>query len=247
MGETRGEKRSAGGGASSARGGARSGQKPAPAAPFNSVTTPSGSKYAKLGNLTPPKTKGDSELLVDLTRDRAEVRDFGGRSGQDLPVHCRCGGVGVQVDVISRVTNERIWAAGEMTNKRLEVNHEKAFGVKPVIVKTQELQGLVANGKERASNRSVPCVFFSMASARRPLGVYARCCLLGRWIVHYKSPTNKHLVIHHTVYHRGMVTEGLAQLRAAAAAIGAEVKVLFDEANYEFEEECAAKLEVRMS
>lgn len=64
--------------------------------------------------------------------------------------------------------------------------------------------------------------------------------------MHYKSPTNKHLVIHHTVYHRGMVTEGLAQLRAAAAAIGAEVKVLFDEANYQFEEECAAKLEVRM-
>lgn len=67
-----------------------------------------------------------------------------------------------------------------------------------------------------------------------------------RWIVHYKSATNKHLVIHHTVYHRAMVTEALVQLRAAAEAIGAEVKVLFDEDDYEFETECAAKLEVRV-
>ena len=48
-------------------------------------------------------------------------------------------------------------------------------------------------------------------------------CLI-RWIVHYKAPTNKHLVIHHTVHHRAMVTEALVQLRAAAEAIDTEVR-----------------------
>ena len=48
-------------------------------------------------------------------------------------------------------------------------------------------------------------------------------CLI-RWIVHYKAPTNKHLAIHHTVHHRAMVTEALAQLHAAAEAIDTEVR-----------------------
>ena len=65
-----------------------------------------------------------------------------------------------------------------------------------------------------------------------------------RWIVHYKAPTNKNLVIHHTVYHRAMVTEALAMLRAAAEAIDTEVRVLFDEESFVLEPECAAKLEV---
>ena len=67
-----------------------------------------------------------------------------------------------------------------------------------------------------------------------------------RWIAHYKSPTNKHLVLHSTVYHQAMVAEGLVQLRVASEAIGAEVKVLFDEDNYEIDDECVAKLEVRI-
>ena len=42
-----------------------------------------------------------------------------------------------------------MWKAGGcLANLRLEVNHEKQFGSKPVYVKIQELQGLVANGKE---------------------------------------------------------------------------------------------------
>ena len=68
-------------------------------------------------------------------------------------------------------------------------------------------------------------------------------CLI-RWIVHYKAPTNKHLVIHHTLYHRALVTGALAQLRAAAEAIDTEVRVLFDEEAFVLEQECAAKLEV---
>ena len=35
----------------------------------------SGSKYAKLVKLTPPKAKASSAILADLTRDRAEVVD----------------------------------------------------------------------------------------------------------------------------------------------------------------------------
>ena len=71
-------------------------------------------------------------------------------------------------------------------------------------------------------------------------------CLI-RLIVHYKAPTNKHLVIHHTVYYGAMVIEALAQLRAAAKAIDTEVCVLFDEEAFVLEPECAAKLEVGFS
>lgn len=67
---------------------------------------------------------------------------------------------------------------------------------------------------------------------------------MGRFIVHYKSNVNKHLVMHHTVYHKTMVAEALAIVRRAAEAINTEVEVAFDEANVEIEHECLAKLEV---
>ena len=62
------------------RAGGRSGGYPGGKQPFSPVTTKdksedggSGSKYAKLVKLTPPKAKAGSVLLADLTRDRAEV------------------------------------------------------------------------------------------------------------------------------------------------------------------------------
>ena len=125
-----------------------------------------GAKYAKLSKLTPPKAKSDSALLVDLTRDRAEVSGVCCIALQNPPSKVVAGDRVVQADIVSRTTGEVIWAAGAMTNKRVEVNHEKAFGVKPAIVKMQELQGLVANGKERPTNRSVPYVVAARWSTR---------------------------------------------------------------------------------
>ena len=60
------------------------------------------------------------------------------------------------MDIDSRETGDRIWAAGDLTNKRFEGNHEKQYGVKPAYIKVHELQGLVTNDKERPSSRNVP-------------------------------------------------------------------------------------------
>ena len=61
-----------------------------------------------------------------------------------------------QSQVVSRVSGDTIWNAGDLTNKRFEVNSDLVCGVEPLETKMQELGGSDVESRERASNRSVP-------------------------------------------------------------------------------------------
>ena len=112
---------------------------------FSPVTTPAkagdadqgggggggGNKYAKLQKLTPSKAKKSSALRVSLTRDRAEVTNFRvcccGRVLCWMIPHVPCwmiphanaaGVLPFQSQVVSQVSGDTIWNAGDLTNKR---------------------------------------------------------------------------------------------------------------------------------
>ena len=125
---------SRGSGAASAGGGAKR-------TVFSLVTTPAkasdadqgggGNKYAKLQKLTPSKAKKSSALRVSLTRDRAEVTNFRvcccGRVLCWMIPHVPCwmiphanaaGVLPFQSQVVSQVSGDTIWNAGDLTNKR---------------------------------------------------------------------------------------------------------------------------------
>lgn len=64
--------------------------------------------------------------------------------------------ISFQSQVVSRVSGDTIWNAGDLTNKRLEVNSDLVYGVKPLETKMQELAGFDAESRQRVTNRSVP-------------------------------------------------------------------------------------------